>query len=622
MVAQVQVSATPQAPATLSQFTWDTLYEAIRVTLWPAVSADGGRVEGESARGELLDRIETLTPDDRWLIHGSKKIDSDAMDVDDPDGDGEGEGKDPNDGEVDEGPPGIHYISLKAHPALAFEKLAQEVDWRGDKATFVIRHEYDLFMEHAMSRLSNPPDDSHRARFFVTGKSFGYYYFLFRLLALGQSVFFLNAPTNVYYFSSDGVQQTDQTPRSWPATVKALRNSWVLIDVDEKTDWTPPEIFNRARCVVWTSSSQETRMKKFLKTYGAEKWCMKAWSSKEIAVVTERLAIDHTKIVERLATGGPVARSLFGGVPVPTPESIENEIKTALRGNIFAFTPVHASGEGIQPVHRVFLIQPLVAIDKGSRRACLQRTDYSAEFLSAHIAHTTFDLAQDHLEKVQGQLAAALDTSTTRSVAGKFVEAMMHRALTRGIQLPAVFGAGTVAGTLKLIGKTGSFVCETTPTDIAKRPLFAAVDAILATDEKLGLIQASPGNSHRKDFGMMLRIMSRLPRGAQVDVSRLGEVIYCLVGIDPERVHKLVTEASRTLAELKMLNAQKLSKELSMRHTEIAHSMLSTFRVVGYTFDHKQGFAERGRGGRQGDLLSESGAGRGSATQTANVSAE
>ncbi|KAJ7469040.1 hypothetical protein FB451DRAFT_1478830 [Mycena latifolia] len=159
-----------------------------------------------------------------------------------------------------------------------------------------------------------------------------------------------------------------------------------------------------------------------------------------------------------------------------------------------------------------------------------------------------FDLAQDHLEKVHGQLAAALDTSTTRSVAGKLVAAMMHRAPTRGMQLPAVFGAGIVTGTLKLIGNAGSFVYETAPTDIAQRPLylrpespgFAAVDAILVTDETLGLIRAS-----------------RLPRGAQVDVSRLGEVIYCLIGTDPERFHKGVAAASRTLAELKMKAEQR-----------------------------------------------------------------
>jgi hypothetical protein len=299
--------------------------------------------------------------------------------------------------------------------------------------------------------------------------------------------------------------------------------------------------------------------------------------------------------------GGPVARSLFGGVPVPSPQSIEADIKNALRGNIFAFTPMDTSGEGTQPVHRVFLIQPLVLIDERSGRACLQRTDYSAEFLSAYMAHRTLDLAQDHLERVQEQLAAALNISTTRSVAGKLVEGMMHRGLARGMQLPAVFGAGTVAGTLELIGKAGSFICETTTIDIAKeRPLylrpeslnFAAVDAILVTHDKLGLIQASLGDSHRRDFGMMLRIISRLPRGAQVDVSSLGEVIYCLVGTVPERVQKLVAEASGTLAELKTFDAEKLSKELRMRHTKIAHTRLSTFRVVGYTFDHKQGFTE------------------------------
>lgn len=294
--------------------------------------------------------------------------------------------------------------------------------------------------------------------------------------------------------------------------------------------------------------------------------------------------------MERLATGGPVARSLFGGEDVPTRESVENDIQAALRGNIFVYTPFHP----------VLLIQPRVAIDKGSGRACLQRTEYTAEFLSAHLAHTTFDLAQGHLEKVQGQLAVALDTSATRAVAGKLLEAMMHRALTRGIQLPAVFGAGTVVATRKLIGKAGSFVCEPAPADIAKRPLylrpespnFAAVDAILATDEKLGLIRTSLGDSHRSDFGVMLRIMSRLPHGAQVDVSRLGEVIYCLVGTEPACVRELVAEASRALAELKMFDAEKLSKELSLRHAKLAHSRLSMFRVVGYTFVDKQGFAE------------------------------
>ncbi|KAJ7460701.1 hypothetical protein FB451DRAFT_500318 [Mycena latifolia] len=581
--------------ATLPQFTWVNLYNPLRDALWPAV---GGPVADESARGEppaLLDRIETLTPDDGWLTPSSKKSDSDAMDVDDPDGDGQGEDEDPTDGEdVNEGPAKIRYIDLEAHPALAIDDLELEVDRHHNKATFVVRHEYGLFMKHAMSRVSNPPDDSYRARFFVTGqpgigKCFGCYYFLFRLLALGQSVFFVNSSTTVYYFSSDGVQRTEETPTNEPTTVNALRVSWVLIDTDGESDWVPPKIFNRARCVVWTSSPRESRIKEFLKRFGAETWYMKPWSSKEIAAVTERLAIDRDKLLNRLDTGGPVARSLWGGIPVPSAQTIDAAINNALSSNIFAFTPTD--------VHRVFLIQPLVVIDERSGRTCLQRTDYSAEFISAHIAHRTLDLAQYHLERVQGQLAAALNISTTRSVAGKLVEGMMHRALTRGMQLPAVFGAGTVAGTLELIGKAGSFVCETAPTDIAKeRPLYLRPEssnfAAVVTHEKLGFIQASPGDSHRRDFGTMLRIMSRLARGAQVDVSGLGEVIYCLVGTVPEHVQKLVTEASGTLAELKTFDAQKLGKELGMRHTKIAHTRLSTFWVVGYTFDHKQGFTE------------------------------
>ncbi|KAJ7699624.1 hypothetical protein B0H17DRAFT_1049067 [Mycena rosella] len=98
------------------------------------------------------------------------------------------------------------------------------------------------------------------------------------------------------------------------------------------------------------------------------------------------------------------------------------------------------------------------ATSSPSRPSILQRTDYSAEFLSAHMAYRTLDLVQDHLERVQGQLAAALNTSTTRSVAGKLSKGMMHRALTRGMQLPAVLGAGTV----------GSFVCETSSTKDAQ----------------------------------------------------------------------------------------------------------------------------------------------------------
>ncbi|KAJ7130616.1 hypothetical protein C8R44DRAFT_872401 [Mycena epipterygia] len=514
------------------------------------------------------------------------------MDLDDQDDDDNGEGEDLNDSEdLDEGSNTIRYINPHTHQALAILQLEVQAELRDEKATLVVRHEYSLFMQHAISRLNKPRVDELPTRFFVTGQpgigkcSFFSLHWVFSCIAVGRQELLLllfsvlsalygtisilpNSRAAVYYFSSDGVQKHSGMvgPEPWPQTVNAIQKSWVLIDIDDKAEWSCPEIFRQARCVVWTSSSRESRMKHFIKTFGAEKWYMKAWSSKEIAAVTERFDIDHGTILERLDTGGPVARSLFGEwVPELSPEALQDDIKRALSANIFTF----------KPVHRVFLIQPLVVIDKHTGRARLQRTDCSAQFVSAYIAQKTLDLAQDQLEELQGQLAAALNISTTRSVAGKVVEGLMHRALSRGMKLPDIFGAGsTVARTLELIGKAGSFVCETTTTDIGKqRPLylrpqslnFGPVDAIL------GFFQTSLGDSHSKNYGIILRLVSRLARGAQ-------------------RVRKLVVEAKRTLDRLQTLDAQKLSEELSIRRSQIAHTRISKLRVVGYVFDVEQGF--------------------------------
>ncbi|KAJ7224047.1 hypothetical protein GGX14DRAFT_386853 [Mycena pura] len=590
------------AAPVLPNFIHSNQYKTLRDTLWPA---DDNLVKGDDEPPALSSRTETLIPKDQWLFP-SKKSGSDAMDVDDTDTDGdfdgEIEGEDPNngeDGEGDEGPAEIRYINLKAHEVFAVGKLRAEVDLRGAKATFVVRHEYVLFMKHALRRLSHPPNDSFRGRFFVTGKSLGCYYFLFYLLALGQSVFFLDAPDSVLYFSRDGVQKTRETLDTDDVTREALRNSWVLIDVDDNTDWTPPLIVNSARCVIWTSSPRESRSTFFTKRFGAEVWYMKPWSSKEVAAVTARLDIEHDEVLSRFNAGGPIARSLWGDMPVPTTQTIDVAITGAIQANLFNFTPMNVEA-GVKPIHRVYLVEPLVVVDEVSGRRRLQRTDYSAEFISVSIFHRVLHLAQENLEKVQSQLAAALNTSTTRSVAGKVFEGIMHHTLTRGMQLPAIFGPDTVAGTLMLIGKAEDFRVADTNDIAKKRPLylrpeslnFAAVDAILVTSNKLGLLQISLGSSHRRHFGTMLRIMSNLRRGARVDVGRLGEVIYCLVGINPESVQELVAEANRTLAKLKTLNAQELCKELGIRHTQIAYTKLSTFQVLGYTFDYKQGFTE------------------------------
>jgi hypothetical protein len=300
---------------------------------------------------------------------------------------------------------------------------------------------------------------------------------------------------------------------------------------------------------------------------------------------------------------------LLFGPHVPTLQTVEDSINEALKaGNLFSFSAVDAS----QPVHRIFMIKPLVVIDESSKRACLQRSDYYAEFRSAHIAQMTVKLVQDQFERVQHQLAFALNISITRSVAGKVVEGLTHRAFIKGMQLPAVFNTGTVTikSTVELIGKAESFTCEPEPSktdDDLKlpRPLYlrprstsfaAAVDAIVVTDTKLGFIQTSLAPHRGWNFWMMLRIMARLRHwdGVQVDVSRLQDVIYCLVGTDPDskRLQKLVAGASQTLAELKKLDSKGLSEEFRMEHSTIAHARLARFRVVGYTFDPGRGFEE------------------------------
>ncbi|KAF8909203.1 hypothetical protein CPB85DRAFT_1435782 [Mucidula mucida] len=68
----------------------------------------------------------------------------------------------------------------------------------------------------------------------------------------------------------------------------------------------------------------------------------------------------------------------------------------------------------------------------------------------------------------------------------------------------------------------------------------------------------------------MLRIIDRLPKGANVAVDGFDDVLYCLVGIDRKRVEKFVVLAKRELEDLKLLDSR---------------------AVVGYTFHHQLGFS-------------------------------
>ncbi|KAJ7753366.1 hypothetical protein DFH07DRAFT_941285 [Mycena maculata] len=388
----------------------------------------------------------------------------------------------------------------------------------------------------------------------------------------------------------------------------AVEKSWVLIDIDDQAEWSCPEIFTTARCIVWTSSPRP-RMNNFVKRFSAERW--------------ELFGMDQGEILRRMDIGGPVARSLFTvAASDVTTEGLTGDINSALSNNIFNFSPVDN--------HRVIRIEPLVVIDL-SGRARLQRTDYSAEFMSSLIAEKTLDVLQNRFEKLQKQLAATPDIFTTRSLAGNVVEGLIHRSLQRvdpvglmaGRRLDQnSFGRGFESrvkttrrfsgycvvsrvpqyhkGQLpkmglmsKLIpgdyladlfsrtnvGPKGGYGLDPRGRPLYLRPKsrnFATVDAILVTENMLGHIQTSLSDGHSRNFGTILRITSRLAKGADVRVNSSWEMIYCFVGTTPEPVTSLVAEAKRTLVGLQMLNAKDLCTQLSLMTGFLSSVSLAT----------------------------------------------
>ncbi|KAG5646878.1 hypothetical protein DXG03_001954 [Asterophora parasitica] len=308
----------------------------------------------------------------------------------------EDEDEDPNDSAAlddDEGP--ASFIDLKTYPDLAIFNLGAL-----DHAKFIARHEYDVFFKHAMSRV--------RVRLRYS----------------------LVLPTHFFVAGQPGIGN----------------KSWVLIDIDDITEWSCPKVFDCDRCIIWTSSPQQ-RMNRFVDKFMADTWCMKTWPSKEIAAATQRFKMEPTVIRRRLDTEKPAARTLFtlklGHV---TTESIKSD--AACPNNIFNFIL------GTEPAQSVIKVEPLVVLDM-SGRAHLQRSDYSTDFLSARIT-----------QKIQEQLATLFYLSNMRTLAGKVVEALMHHALVGDMQLLEVFGP-LRATTLALIGKADNFIYETAAPEVA-----------------------------------------------------------------------------------------------------------------------------------------------------------
>ncbi|KAJ7193493.1 hypothetical protein GGX14DRAFT_588873 [Mycena pura] len=487
----------------------DATFETARQLIWPDTPWSSEITEP----ARLTQIIYTYTePDKQWLTIN---------------GDGDVPMSEPADaGDVPIGEP--------ADAGDVGDNLA-EVTIHEEKATFIVREEYKEFIKHALS---------HRSLFrcFVTGqpgigkssRCSGFRAHGSRRQAVFRGAIFPHVPPRLgkvcilgagrqyLLLQRNGVQRLVD-PKTVPTSFdfqRALRNSWVLIDVDQ--DPMPNTTYNLSPYVIWTSSPRDLRWRYFRKHFWpCERWFMKPWSAKEIMAAAFVSCFCCSS-----SEGGP-----------STAQDVSNDIGRALSGNPFA-VEAQPGTEGAQPVHAVFLIVPAIVKDDGGHR--LVRQNFYTEFLTPAVAEMTFALAENRMEQLQLHLSRAFDISSTRGVAGKLVEGLMHRSLRVACDF-RTFSA--------VARQSKNRASPVPPPTVA----FAAVDAMVAlSDGRLVLLQTSLADTHSRDFGTMLRIIARLPNGAGVHVG--DGVFYCLVGSTDFRVRNLAHTVANTLTWLQGLS--------------------------------------------------------------------
>ncbi|KAJ7193893.1 armadillo-type protein [Mycena pura] len=487
---------------------------------------------------------------DVWTAgEGNAEGGVDVMDVDD-------NNSEPSPGP---GPPQLRFIDLDKHPKMRVHSLAKPYP------TVVIRDEYQIFMTHAQQV------EKCRRR-----KSVGACYFLFWLLAAGQSVFFLHAPRqgSILYFSEAGVQTYTETFNilSSNEDIEAVvETSWVLIDVDsdfganaDAKDWYPGSWVKPCAGLVWTSSPQQDRLQRFRSRYSTSVWYMKAWNREEIAFVTKREKKDAAEVEARLRLTGPVAQTLFSDEDRASTTEIDDVIKDSFTIGLF-HSVLSLKDTHEEASHQMFLLGPTEIWDEDGVPH-LNRIEPTAIFLSSYIAGRTPELVVEVEDDLRKRLAYTFNSTTTCGAASELMEGIIHQELRRGPVYPFGVG-GNGLSTLTLIGQATDLVFEapvTLPLYLRPKNRNFAVDSIVVTDDVIWLVQSTMFDRQSLIFKSLLSILLRLEiQGIRVDGVRL---VYCLIG-----------------AALKTTTAVNQERELG-QNANVVDRLLPKFDIEGYSF--------------------------------------
>nr|GAT58056.1 predicted protein [Mycena chlorophos] len=264
------------------------IYSHLHETLWPQ------HPEQQPSMHESLFEPPTLLS---RLLECSPMWDEELSDmvVDEQDEDGE-----PVKAAPDETP--VRYIPLNA-ANKAFAEMPRFTNdcmrW-GDQATFVVRKDYKKLLNHALERLRA----GERPRIFIYDmeSSLCSYYILFVLLAAGHSVFLLDGPGHVYFFSQHGVQcGPEHFDALHDATNAALKQSWALVDMDVPCDFSAKRYLQKTQCVVATDPGRQLRQAStFRWALEGETWDLANWTSRELLVLGQPYGVDRAELVRRV----------------------------------------------------------------------------------------------------------------------------------------------------------------------------------------------------------------------------------------------------------------------------------------------------------------------------------